>query len=182
MPLLNTILLLSSGFSLTIAHYWLLAGDRLHTGFVWQTRLAPLLTATLVNPVGSANCIAATNAISYFGRSGSNLRLAGFASIWMVDTVVRGFAFLLFQVFEYIASFFTIADSVYGSLFFSLTGLHGAHVFIGVIFLAMYVFNLGFASEQFTNSDTSSPTVANANVFSQDVYSHRIAFDGSVWY
>lgn len=104
----------------------------------------------------------------------------------MLDTVIRGFAFLLFQVFEYIASFFTIADSVYGSLFFSLTGLHGFHVFVGVVFLAMYLFNM-----HFFNNNRLLPAAPYGNTFSGFVepgsvvrtsFNHRVAFDGSVWY
>jgi heme/copper-type cytochrome/quinol oxidase subunit 3 len=30
---------------------------------------------------------------------------------------------------------FSINDGVYGAVFFSLTGLHGIHVFLGVMFL-----------------------------------------------
>lgn len=109
-------------------------------------------------------------------------RLAGFAFLWVFDTVVRGFAFLIFQVFEYIASFFTISDSVYGSLFFALTGLHGSHVFIGVIMLAMSVFSLalGFAISPRVRLVTPSSSVRLADYF--DVFTHRIAFDGAVWY
>lgn len=56
-------------------------------------------------------------------------------SLWIFDTVLRGFTFLGFQAYEYITSLFTVSDSVYGSVFFALTGLHGLHVFIGATML-----------------------------------------------
>lgn len=41
-----------------------------------------------------------------------------------------------YQAYEYICcSLFSINDSVYGSAFFSITGLHGFHVFVGLLFL-----------------------------------------------
>jgi len=41
----------------------------------------------------------------------------------------------LLQIIEYIEATFTIADRVYGSIFFIATGFHGAHVIIGSSFL-----------------------------------------------
>ena len=41
----------------------------------------------------------------------------------------------LLQAFEYIESTFTLSDSVYGSTFYMLTGLHGFHVIVGTAFL-----------------------------------------------
>jgi len=35
---------------------------------------------------------------------------------------------------------FSINDGVYGAVFFSLTGLHGLHVYIGVMFLFFGLF------------------------------------------
>jgi len=84
-------------------------------------------------------------------------------------------------VFEYIASFFTIADSVYGSLFFSLTGLHGFHVFVGVIFLAMFVFNVGLGPWVRHSSQGAAP-FEKPKALTTDSFFHRVAFDGSVWY
>ena len=37
---------------------------------------------------------------------------------------------------------FTIADSVYGSTFFSLTGLHGIHIFVAVIFVGVATYRI----------------------------------------
>ncbi|RKO94637.1 cytochrome c oxidase subunit 3 [Blyttiomyces helicus] len=59
----------------------------------------------------------------------------GIASL--VWTVVLGGLFLFLQFNEYSVAGFTIADSVYGSVFYMTTGLHAVHVFIGVLFLTV---------------------------------------------
>lgn len=54
-------------------------------------------------------------------------------------TVALGATFMFFQVEEYIHAYsqmgLTLDAGMYGSLFFLLTGFHGAHVTIGTIFL-----------------------------------------------
>lgn len=56
--------------------------------------------------------------------------------------VLAGVVFLRFQLGEYKAASFTIADRAYGSCFYILTGLHGSHVLGGTLFLAaMWVRN-----------------------------------------
>nr|YP_010586937.1 cytochrome c oxidase subunit III [Asychis amphiglyptus]UZZ45805.1 cytochrome c oxidase subunit 3 [Asychis amphiglyptus] len=50
-------------------------------------------------------------------------------------TVVLGAYFTFLQAGEYLETSFTIADSVYGSVFFVATGFHGLHVLIGSTFL-----------------------------------------------
>lgn len=52
-------------------------------------------------------------------------------------TIVLGFLFVSLQMFEYYEAFFNISDSIYSTTFFSLTGLHGLHVIIGVSFIAI---------------------------------------------
>lgn len=53
----------------------------------------------------------------------------------LVATIALGFAFLLTQAIEYAHVGFNTSDGAFASAFFGLTGLHGAHVFIGLSLL-----------------------------------------------
>lgn len=90
-PLLNTIVLVGSGFTLT-----------------WRQR-----------------CLSAGN------REG--------ALVGLLYTVGLGIFFTYLQAEEFYVTSFTIADTVYGSVFFLITGFHGLHVIIGTIFLIVNV-------------------------------------------
>nr|QNS22990.1 Cox3 [Metschnikowia amazonensis] len=80
LPLLNTMILLASGVTMTMGHHALMNSNRKDTlyGFMFTTLLIVL--------------------------------------------------FVMFQVFEYMYSSFTISDGVYGSTFYSTTGTHGVHM------------------------------------------------------
>ena len=92
-PLLNTILLLASSVTVTIAHWALKKNQRAKLNF------------------------------------------------WLFVSVVLGFAFLYFQVGEYMEAYnhlgLTLGSGVYGATFFMLTGFHGLHVTIGAITLTV---------------------------------------------
>jgi cytochrome c oxidase subunit 3 len=51
-------------------------------------------------------------------------------------TFLMGLTFLLTQVLEYSRIGFAPRDGAFGTIFYSLTGLHGAHVFVGLCLLA----------------------------------------------
>nr|YP_010702001.1 cytochrome c oxidase subunit III [Brachytarsina amboinensis]WCL18789.1 cytochrome c oxidase subunit 3 [Brachytarsina amboinensis] len=86
-PLLNTMILLTSGITMTWAHYSLMNNNHSQT------------------------------------------------SQSLFFTIMLGLYFSLLQMFEYMEAPFTIADSIYGSIFFLSTGFHGIHVIIGTIFI-----------------------------------------------
>jgi cytochrome c oxidase subunit 3 len=46
----------------------------------------------------------------------------------------------MLQGYEYTVAPFNISDSVYGSVFYMTTGLHGSHVMIGTIFLTVCLY------------------------------------------
>ena len=53
----------------------------------------------------------------------------------LVLTLALGLTFLLTQIREYSRIGFSPQDGAFGSVFYGLTGLHGAHVFIGLTLL-----------------------------------------------
>ncbi len=55
----------------------------------------------------------------------------------LVLTMALGTTFLLTQILEYHRVGFSPRNGSFGTIFFSLTGLHGAHVFVGLCLLAM---------------------------------------------
>jgi cytochrome c oxidase subunit 3 len=87
--------------------------------------------------------LAAVNSIVLFG-SGVTMHLAMEAwrhtnrsrfTAFIIATIVLGIGFLSGQAYEYTHLHDTWAGSTFGASFFTLTGMHGFHVFIGVIFL-----------------------------------------------
>jgi cytochrome c oxidase subunit 3 len=59
---------------------------------------------------------------------------------WLIVTILLGLSFLAGQAYEYtnliVQDGFSITSGIYGTVFFSLTGLHGLHVTVGVLLLA----------------------------------------------
>ncbi len=94
LPLLNSLLLLSSGFIITWAHHAFIQGDK-------------------------------------------DMSLLG-----MIIAVLLIIVFLYIQYIEYSNSEFTIADSVYGSVFFALTGQHGLHVMAAVVLISVAIYRI----------------------------------------
>jgi cytochrome c oxidase subunit 3 len=54
----------------------------------------------------------------------------------LLTTFLLGLTFLTVQINEYVHIGFAPSDHAQGSIFYGLTGLHGAHVFIGLTLLA----------------------------------------------
>lgn len=63
----------------------------------------------------------------------------------LIVTILLGATFLIIQINEYVHLGFTPKDTIFGTAFYSLTGLHGLHVFIG---LCVLVFCLVRAAKQ----------------------------------
>ena len=55
----------------------------------------------------------------------------------LLVTIALGVVFLGVQAFEYSRLDFSVADHAYGTLFYSMTGFHGLHVFAGVVTLIL---------------------------------------------
>ncbi len=57
--------------------------------------------------------------------------IMGLAATWLL-----GFTFLFIQMNEYVHLGFSARDTAFGTIFYGLTGLHGAHVTVGLMLLA----------------------------------------------
>jgi cytochrome c oxidase subunit 3 len=57
----------------------------------------------------------------------------------MLTTFLLGATFLFVQINEYVHIGFSPQDHAQGTIFYGLTGLHGAHVFVGLTLLLMVV-------------------------------------------
>jgi len=56
-------------------------------------------------------------------------------NIFLALTFILGTIFIIGQIIEYSHSGLSIKDGVYGSTFYLITGLHGAHVIMGLAFM-----------------------------------------------
>lgn len=64
--------------------------------------------------------------------------------LWLLITAAMGMVFLGFQVYEFTHFYhegMTLSANLFGSTFFVLTGFHGAHVTVGVIWLLSLFFH-----------------------------------------
>jgi cytochrome c oxidase subunit 3 len=57
--------------------------------------------------------------------------------LWTGVTLLLGVIFLIGQLYDYSVLGFGISDGVFGTVFYTLTGFHGAHVFGGAIGLTI---------------------------------------------
>jgi cytochrome c oxidase subunit 3 len=57
--------------------------------------------------------------------------------VGLLTTALLGLTFLTIQVNEYVHIGFAPSDNAQGTIFYGLTGLHGAHVFVGLSLLTM---------------------------------------------
>src|SRR5688500_10548134 len=65
-------------------------------------------------------------------------RIMGSSQLWLLMTALLGLTFLGFQAYEFTAFVYeglTIKTNLFGSTFFTLTGFHGTHVAVGVLWL-----------------------------------------------
>ena len=72
------------------------------------------------------------------GARGRSARATAAACRWASPlTWLLGATFLFIQINEYVHIGFSARDGAFGSIFYGLTGLHGAHVFVGLMLLTL---------------------------------------------
>jgi len=118
-------------FSVLITTYIIMHGRNL-TGPYPHEVLNVTLTAinTMILICSSLTMVSALAAI----QRGDQRKLR----IWLIGTIVLGLFFLGGQVIEFsllVRDGLSMRSNLFGSTFFTLTGFHGAHVAVGIIWL-----------------------------------------------
>lgn len=114
-PLLNTLILLLSGLTVTWSHH--IIRDK---AWIFSNQLLVILSSKIISVI-------------------DNFSICVFS---LFLTVLLGIEFTLWQAYEYHKATFYIFDGVYGSTFYMTTGLHGLHVLIGTLFLIVCLVRL----------------------------------------
>lgn len=125
-PLLNVIILFMSGITITIA-------------LSLKTSLSSYLSrdpTPIKNSVISKTLKVIKRNTNYFYLS-INLKL-----ILLYITCILALIFVFIQFKEYSNSKFTISDSIYSNIFYSLTSLHGILMIIGLVIIIIACFRL----------------------------------------
>lgn len=118
-------------FGSFIATYMIYAGRSVAGPLPHEILDIPLTTiSTFVLLMSSLAMVLGLAAVQRGNRRG--------ALLWIGMTALLGMVFLGFQAYEFTHFYhygLTLSTSLFGSSFFILTGFHGAHVTIGVIWL-----------------------------------------------
>jgi heme/copper-type cytochrome/quinol oxidase subunit 3 len=80
--------------------------------------------------------------------------------LWLSVTIILGVIFLYGQGSEYLSLIqknVTVAQNIFGTTFFTLTGFHGLHVGVGILLLSMV---LGFSLTKKGTSHTLTETIS----------------------
>ncbi|MGI9186184.1 MAG: cytochrome c oxidase subunit 3 [Gaiellales bacterium] len=132
--LMGLIVFLVSELALFGAFFMYYANLRLARGVPWPGDFDIPFESTSINTlilvVSSFTCEFALLSLDKKGKGG-----AVFA--WLFATFVLGAIFLGLQVHEYMTVGFTPQTTSVGAIFFCLTGLHGLHVFVGLLLLVL---------------------------------------------
>jgi heme/copper-type cytochrome/quinol oxidase subunit 3 len=119
-------------FGSLISTYMVYRGRSLSGPYPEEVLNIPLTTlSTFVLLMSSFAMVLALDGV----QRGSRARSVG----WLIGVIVMGLGFLGFQAYEFTHfahEGLTLSSNVFGSSFFVLTGFHGAHVAVGVIWLA----------------------------------------------
>jgi cytochrome c oxidase subunit 3 len=95
-------------------------------GFELPVAVAGVNTAILISSSFTIHW-----ALESIRRNNRRGLLFGLGATWLL-----GATFLFIQLNEYVHIGFSARDGAFGTIFYGLTGLHGAHVFVGLLLLS----------------------------------------------
>lgn len=129
----------ASLFGYLLFSYYYLAVQR---GPAWAPETHPTLRLSGPNTI----ILLLSSVAAWWGERGVKAGRRGQHLIGLALAILLGVVFLVIQGFEWKAKSFTLQSGSYGSLFFTVTGFHMAHVIAGVLILiAVFIWSaLGY--------------------------------------
>lgn len=126
-------------FGALIATYMVYRGQSLNGPYPIDIIDVPITTiSTFVLLCSSFSMVQALSATNRNDQKGIR--------IWLMTTAILGSIFIGFQIFEFTTFYkegLTLGINLFGATFFTLTGFHGAHVTLGIVWLlVMFVLAL----------------------------------------
>jgi cytochrome c oxidase subunit 3 len=112
------------------ASYWTM---RLSAGETWPPAGTPHVDTTL--PLIMTAILVSSSITYHYAEHRLNEGHKGSFMAWLVVSMVLGAAFLSCTIYEYghlFAEGFVPSTNQYSAAFYSLTGFHGSHVFVGI--------------------------------------------------
>jgi len=132
-PILGIFLFIASEVMLFGAFFTAYFFVRVAAGTPWPT--PPFHLPVFVAGINTAILVTSSFTMHWALQSIKRDNHAGLCA-GLVLTFLMGLTFLLTQVREYSRLGFAPKDGAFGTIFYCLTGLHGAHVFVGLLLLA----------------------------------------------
>lgn len=102
-------------------------------GWRWLAEEPPKLPLAIILLI----VLLISSAVLYWGEKEVKARRHGSARVALMVTILLGIAFLVIQTFEYADHLksLTPQTNVYGSIFYTITSFHAAHVIVGLLIL-----------------------------------------------
>jgi cytochrome c oxidase subunit 3 len=132
-PILGIFLFIASEVMLFGAFFTAYFFVRVSAGTPWPT--PPYHLPVFIAGVNTAILVTSSFTMHWALQSIKRDNHAGLQA-GLLLTFLMGLTFLLTQVREYSRIGFAPKDGAFGTIFYCLTGLHGAHVFVGLLLLA----------------------------------------------
>ena len=132
-PLLGMFLFIASEVMLFGAFFTAYFFVRVAAGTPWPT--PPFHLPVYVAGVNTAILVTSSFTVHWALQSIKRDNHAGLKA-GLLLTFLMGLTFLLTQILEYSRIGFAPKDGAFATIFYCLTGLHGAHVFVGLTLLA----------------------------------------------
>merc|ERR1711965_314723 len=128
---------------LFVSFFW----SSFHSSFSPTLGIWPVEGLYLPDPLelAFANTLLLSNAAVSLGGAFVSREICCSSNIYSLLSFIQAWTFIILQLKEFLILGLSINDSVYGSLFFFLTGLHFFHVVVGLILISLVLWSSCFS-------------------------------------